>query len=147
MCGRDDGSPATCRLLIKPIQHILKCVHARVRSPFPPSPPNERPTCLNSNPLPHTQTARNLKRVLSLRIYMDEGEQQPDEGAVVEPHLVFDIHCDVGVLKRHIFQLQDCEIVHALFHREGTRDVSFLRLLSSRPLTRSIYCHPKARVA
>ena len=26
VCGREDGSPATCRLMIKPIQHILKCV-------------------------------------------------------------------------------------------------------------------------
>ncbi len=66
---------------------------------------------------------RNLKRVLSLRIYMDEGEGE-GEGeqqvqAVVEPHLVFDLQCEVGVLKRHHFQLQDCKIVHALFHREG----------------------------
>ena len=75
------------------------------------------------DPTPPPQNARNLKHVLSLRIYMAEGEQQPEEGAVVEPHLVFDIYCDVGVLKRHIFQLQDCEIVHALFHREGTHGV------------------------
>ena len=62
--------------------------------------------------------------MLSLRIYMDEGEPAEDHGqgqqaAVVEPHLVFELHCKVGVLKRHHFQLQDCEIVHALFHRDG----------------------------
>jgi hypothetical protein len=63
---------------------------------------------------------RNLKRVLSLRIYMDEGEAEGEgQQAVVEPHLVFDLQCEVGVLKRHHFQLQDCEIVHALFHRQG----------------------------
>jgi hypothetical protein len=26
VCGREDGSPANCRLMIKPIQHILKYV-------------------------------------------------------------------------------------------------------------------------
>ena len=55
---------------------------------------------------------RSLKRVVSLRIYMDESDG-------VEPHLVFDMQCEVGVLKRHHFQLQECEVIQALFDREG----------------------------
>ena len=101
-CGLPDGSPVSCKLMIKPIQHVL----------------------------------RGLKRVLSLRIYLNdaarEGEEEDERGDTQgsgwereataprgEPRIIFDMQCEWGMLKRHHFQLQDCEIVHAVFQREG----------------------------
>lgn len=56
---------------------------------------------------------RSLKRVLSLRLHLEDQE----EG--LEPHLVFDMQCDYSIVKRHQFCVEDCEIVHAIFNRQG----------------------------
>lgn len=103
------GGPVSCKLMVKPLQHVLRGV---------------------------------LKRVLSLRMYLNEAASTPGEGGregiaggreqehiqagaatavkqSVEPQIILDMQCEWGVLKRHAFQLQDCEVVHAVFNREG----------------------------
>lgn len=37
----------------------------------------------------------------------------------IEQRLVLELECEFGIRKRHSFHLQECEIIHAVFHREG----------------------------
>ena len=103
------GGPVSCKLMVKPLQHVLRGV---------------------------------LKRVLSLRMYLNEAASARGEGVregtaggwerehtqarattavkqSVEPQIILDMQCEWGVLKRHAFHLQECEVVHAVFNREG----------------------------
>jgi len=56
---------------------------------------------------------RSLKKVQSLRIHLEDQEDD------MEPHLLFDMRCEFSIVKRHRFCVEDCEIVHAVFSREG----------------------------
>lgn len=61
---------------------------------------------------------RSIRRVQSLKIYYDDGRDEGD-GPGIEPHLCFELHNEAGIEKRHHFHIQDCEIIQAVFHREG----------------------------
>jgi hypothetical protein len=116
MAGSRMASPPLVKCSARLCSTCSGTVAVEEATPCPACPPDRRPArCATGPDGAPTPTRpppnRSLKRVSSLRMYIEESD--------VEPHLVFDRNCEGGVLRRHRFHLQDWDVVHAVYDKEG----------------------------
>lgn len=116
--GDEGGGPESCKVMVKPLQHMLRGGVRRVLSLRIYL--NEAASAREEGREGSSPGARRRKRSSA-----GSGPGAPSRRPLsapevdVEAQIVFEMECEWGVRKRHSFQLQDCEVVHAVFDRAG----------------------------